>query len=596
MGRKKDPNTRYRVRVHNDKGHKYASVQEDAVSPRTGKKYPKTVNLGTLDNGMVFTPNEFFRLMSVEERIKYVFPPEWDISKAVELNVPLQDNIEMASLDTTEPQFQKTATLNSDTIFKNNDGYDDGDQLGTNPSNTTLDQYNNRLYGAFWLLEQISEKCGLRDDLIQAFAGNIAKANEVLSLALYPYLSGRNYNRFSKWQKSNKTLLDYPMKPAAITRLTQNITDNDRMTLIGLRLKKIPEGTLLDCDSTTRSAWGKCLADVRWGHNKDNGKLRNTVETVVYSLGTHEPVYYRTFPGNTSDMSTIRTILADLRALDIDDVIFMTDRGYTSSENIAAMVSANLPFLVCAKTGCSPVLDCLLEIRYDENGLPNDMFYDQRLGLYYAQKDIPTFSSKLSDGTSVKISGLKANLFLDLRNRVDELERLKSNIEKERNELDSAINEGFIPPSIKKYNAMYDYFKVKLLRDKNKKIVGIQYTECTEKIKKEKSFCGFFSSLMYDLKLNAQEALQAYKERDEHEKNFDQMKNQMHFRVQRNSTEDGKNGRSFIIFTGLIPISKLRYVWRTTMIDDYDSALDMLDEMESILKEIKAMQEMWGAV
>ena len=56
----------------------------------------------------------------------------------------------------------------------------------------------------------------------------------------------------------------------------------------------------------------------------------------------------------------------------------------------------------------------------------------------------------------------------------------------------------------------------------------------------------------------------------------------MYFYSQRNSTELGKNGRSFIAFTGLIPISKLRYYWQTYLRDKYQSTLDMLDEMESI--------------
>lgn len=168
------------------------------------------------------------------------------------------------------------------------------------------------------------------------------------------------------------------------------------------------------------------------------------------------------------------------------------------------------------------------------------------------------------------------------RNRIDELGILKQNIKKERDELDEAIGKGFIPTSIKKYNALFDYFKVTLKLDNEKKPIGIQYVECADKIKKERSICGFFSSLMYRMNLTPSMALQTYRERDEHEKNFDQMKNQMHFRIQRCSTEDGKNGMSFILFVGLIPISKLRHVWRDSMSDDYISTLDMLDEMEPI--------------
>ena len=580
MSRKMDPNTRYRVRIHKDRNYTYASVQETAVSPKTGKKYPRTKNLGTLNANMVFVPNATFRMMPVEERSKYIFPDGWDISRAITLNAPTRS-------EGTQPCDSGRSSVNECKQDSKSDKTDDAVDEGTSnkiplPSDTILDQYNNRLYGAFWLLEQISRECGLYDDLTETFGGNMAKVNEVLSLAFFPYLSGKNYSRFARWQNTNKTLLDYPLKPSAITRLAQSITDNDRMNLIKLRLKRLPEGARLDCDSTSRSAWGKCLADIRWGKNKDNTKLRNTVEVVVYSLTTHEPIYYRSFPGNTSDMSTIRTILADLEALGIKDVVFITDRGYSSGENISAMVSAGLPFIVCSKTCSAPVAKCLLDIKYDKDGIPVNMEFDQKQRLYFAQVEIPEYTGKLSDGTTVRTKKLKANLFLNPRNRVDELGNLKISIELERSELNQAIKEGYVPKSIKKYNAMFDYFKVTLAAGPDGRPIGIQYSECAEKIEKERAICGYFSSLMYRLDIDAYEALCAYKTRDEHEKNFDQMKNQMHFRVQRSSTEDGKNGMSFILFVGLVPISRLRNVWRESMCDNYNTSLDMLDEMEPI--------------
>ena len=136
--------------------------------------------------------------------------------------------------------------------------------------------FNNRLYGSFWLLENIAYKIGLFDDLLKVFNDNILRVNEIFSLSIYPYLSGKTYNRFARWQNAHKTLVDYHLKSPYITKMSQNITDDHRMNLIKLRLNRQPKNSILDCDSTTRSAWGKCLADIRWGHNKDNDKLKNS--------------------------------------------------------------------------------------------------------------------------------------------------------------------------------------------------------------------------------------------------------------------------------------------------------------------------------
>ena len=179
------------------------------------------------------------------------------------------------------------------------------------------------------------------------------------------------------------------------------------------------------------------------------------------------------------------------------------------------------------------------------------------------------------------MEGLKANLFLNLRRRADELGTLKRKIQEERLLLEKAVEEALIPADIKKYNALYDYFKVEYKVEEEKPI-GIVFTLCEKKVKKERSTCGFFSSVMYKMDIDGAQALEIYKSRDEHEKNFDQLKNQMLYYNQRNSSEEGRNGRTFISFVGLIAISSVRYAWKEKMQDQYESSLDMLDELESI--------------
>ena len=596
VARKADPNTRYKVYRQRDGKYHYASVQVPNPPDSASKSKYKIVHIGTVDPSLVFTPNANFRLLDVEERVKYIFPHDWDISKLTAMNdeeYAKKALLELISKEQVSPSSNSTQgpiPLQT-SVFLQDENNDkeyvetDGDvNSGVRPSDSYLDQYNNKLYGSFWILQQISINQGVYEDLLTTFRGNIAKVNEVMSLAFYPYLSERNFNRFSKWQNTHETLLEYPMPAPAITKLTQSITDNDRMTLIQLRINRLPKDAAVDCDSTTRSAWGKCLADIHWGKNKDNEKLRNTLEVFVYSLTTHQPIYYRSFAGNTSDMSTVRTVLKDLLELGMTDVVFTADRGYCSDENIASLVAAELPFLLCAKTGVAPIAPLLRTLKYDSDGVPLDMEYDEDSHLYMAQVNVPVYQSRLCDGTPVIINNVKANLFLDLGVRIQEVAAIKREVDAERESIDEDIKKSILPDNIKKYNALLSYHKAYYLYDDDKKPIGIAYEPLTDKISKEKSQCGFFSSLMYRQTKTAKEALADYKARDEHEKNFDQMKNQMMFRVQRNSSQDGKDGRSFILFIGLIAISILREAWRSSneMQRSYTSTYDMLDEMESI--------------
>ncbi len=535
MGRKPDPNTRYRVRIRKDRKYTYASVQERKVSPRTGKRYHKIVNLGTLDENLAFTPNATFRLMTPEERAKYIFPDNWDISKLKDLCHQIPEKV----------------TVNDLT---------NGGRAMSIPDDTVFGRYSDKMYGAFWLLEQVARGCGLYDDLLKTFGGNIFKTNEVISLAFFPYLSGQNYERFAKWQVWNRTLLDYELNTSAIMKLAESITDSDRMNLIKLRIARWSTETHSDCASSMRLAWGRFLVDIR--------SEKNTVEVVGYSLGTQEPIYYRNIPGNISDMSMVRAILADLEALGITDAVFIMNMEYVTRENISALVLAGIPFLVCSKTCTYPVVDLLEDIAYDENGLPVGMGYDPALRLYYSQESIPLFTGELPDGTPVETDKMKANLFMDIGDRMQELCDLRQAIETERAKLKNAVEKNLVPDSIQKYNTLFDYFKVTLKMDDDGKPVGIQYEECLDKIRKEKATCGFFASLMHGAGLTPCEVLQAYRERDEI--------------IQQSSCEGEKNGMAFILFVGLVVISKLRNAWRSSLKDDYVSTLDMLDEMAPI--------------
>lgn len=583
-GRKADPNSRYRVFLQRVAGkYVYASVQQPYSTEGSSRLKYKPFHIGTISSDNIFTPNAEFRLLPVNERIKYIFPEGIDISKVNLMNdikyanesVPDANNAEQAKEhdqgtqknDKPDNQISNESFVSSDVI-----------QAGAN----CLDKYNNRLYGSFWLLEEISKNKGVYEDLLKVFQGNVSVVNEIISLAFFLYISGKCFNRFAKWQNSHKTLLDYPLTSPSITKLSQSITDHHRMSFIKLRLQRQPKGSILDCDSTTKSGWGTCIVDLCWGTNKDNPKLQNTVESYVYSLTTHEPVYYRSFPGNVVDISTVRTILADLLALGIEDVIIIADRGYPSEDNLAALVEASIPFLMCAKVGCNPVVKLLEEVKFDADGIPTNMSYDEKRRIHYLQVDIPTYTGELEDGTFVNMEGLKANLFLNLRRRTDELVVLKRKIHDEKQLLEEAVKEAFVPGDIKKYNALFEYHKVIYKNNEQNEPIGISYSLCEKKANKEKQLCGFFCSIMHKMNIDAAKALEIYKSRDEHEKNFDQLKNQMMQYVQRNSSEDARNGRSFISFVGLIAISEVRYAWKEKMYNRFDSSIDMIDELECI--------------
>ena len=408
-GRPRDPDSENKMRQHLANGYLYAATVSNETSTKTGKAYRKYTHWGKLEDGKTFIPNVEFRLLPIERQNQFVFPDDWDVSSVTKARLDAENG-------------------NKSSLEKNLPGGDNRELTKTNENSRQIDdinvcnQFNNRLYGDVWLLEQIAKKLNIIRDLNIVFEYNRDIVNDILTLAIFPYITGKNFDRCAKWQKIAKTPSSTILTSSYITRLSQRIQDKHRMEFIRLRIERQPNGSYVACDSTTRSAWGNCLADIRWGKNKDNEKLKNTLEVVAYSLTTHEPIYYRTFPGNMSDIRTVRTIKSDLQSVGVKNLIFMFDRGYESKDNFREFFDEQIPFIMCSKTSQEPVRKFIEKIKYDSAGFPLGMIFDRESGLYCQQFKIDDEFLLNFKGNADVADNLYCNIYLDLIDRIEKID------------------------------------------------------------------------------------------------------------------------------------------------------------------------------
>ena len=554
-GRPKNPNSDYVVILHQTGGYRYAATQPYKKDEKSGKLKRHYVYWGTVTEDLKFVPNQRFQLSGPKIRKLLVFPKTWDLSAIKRL-----EKEEQRTPESYDPSYTNDGSAFSGTVL-------------TIPEK---EQFNNQFYGGTWFLWELAVKKHVVEDLLSTFDGNQLVVNDILTLAMFPIMTKWNYKQAERWQRYTKTPSTRPLTPSYITRFTQSITDNQRMSFLKLRIGRQKLKAVLACDSTTRSATGRCLADIRWGNNKDNEALQNTLEVVVYSLDTHEPVYYRTFGGNESDSRTLHTIVSDLEKLGCKDLLVIFDRGYETEDNIIEMIQHKQSFLVCGKVGQKPVYDSIQKITYDSHGIPTNMEYYEKEKLYVIQFEEKKSVPDVKDPEKQNEVTLKINLFLNMNDRMDALIRINEDIRKERASLEelSALNKSYGVDEIKQLNKSYTYHKLSL--DKEKKLT----VEENEKVvSKAMNTAGFFSSISFKVDGDARDQLELYALRDEQEKYFEEMKNQLGFDMQNNWSEDGKTGRLFILFIGLILRSELRHVWSKKLRKDYPSSVDVLHEM-----------------
>ena len=537
MGRPVDPNSQYRVKAHNNNGYTYASTQPPYIDPETGKKKYRHLHWGTISEELKFIPGPHFYLASPEERAKLIFPEEWDMSEAGKL---------------TRRQTPETPIITG--------------------------KYQNRLYGDVWFLGQVAMKTGIMQDLNTVFDGNSEIVGDILTLAMFPYLTNYTYNRVARWQRITAAPSSRELTSKAITLFTQSITEQHRMELLKLRAARLGKDELCAVDSTSRSAYGDSLADIRWGKNKDNLPLAQTTEVVVYTLSNHMPVYYRAFPGNMPDSRSLRVILADLGHAGFKDLVLITDRGYETLKNIEEYILRGQSMVTCANVSRKDVAGAIRGLgEFDVR--PEGMAVDPDAKIYHKQFDIDDHVDGGNQATKAS-DRLKLNLYFDPVRR--SLELLELDIALTLQE--SALNEFLKNKGLMEDDATIkrDYCYYKITCDTTTR--AIKSFELNEKkLENVRSLSGFFSIITHGLDFGAMTAFNNYCLRDEQEKYFQQMKTQMATDRQRNWSEEGKTGRLLILFVSLIMSSYVRHIWKSTNLNDlFSSSLDIIDEMRPI--------------
>ena len=536
MPRKPDPETQYRIAIHVDKGYRYASTQPASVDPETGKRTYRRIHWGTVDDHNRFTPGKSYIFAPIEERSKLIFPKDWDLSEIEKLS---------------------------------------GNRKPGRPVIESQD--DNRLYGDIWLLEKIAEATGIRKDLMKVFDGNREMTDAIMTLAMYLLCGKDTYNQLASWQRIVKTPYAKALTSPYITMLTQRISEQNRMDLLKLRSARLRSNELCAVDSTSRSAWGDSLSDIRYGKNKDHLSLAQTLEVVVYTLDGHMPVYYRTFAGNTPDSRSLETILHDLEHAGFKDVILITDRGYESIRNLEIYIDRKQPMIMGTKVGQKHVrreIDAFGT--FDHH--PEGMEIDAKERIYYKQYDLEYQIEGRRDNIK-QADMLKLNLYFDPMRRSSELLDLDIAVTTQQKALEKLLADQLPLDDDATISRAYCYYKLeynettRLLRS---------FSLDVKKVERKKREAGFFANTTLKIEADPMIAQHHYRLRDEQEKYFSMMKGLMGAGRQRNWSESGKTGRLFILFVAQILGCYLGNIRKTKLEGQFDSIADVLGEMRPI--------------
>jgi transposase len=105
-----------------------------------------------------------------------------------------------------------------------------------------------------------------------------------------------------------------------------------------------PEAIILD--TTSLSTYSDNLEQAEWGHNRDGENLPQVNFSLAISAVSHLPQAYRVNFGSIPDVATLQATSEFLREYGLERITYSADKGFWSNANAAAMIRAQLQFVM----------------------------------------------------------------------------------------------------------------------------------------------------------------------------------------------------------------------------------------------------------
>ena len=423
-------------------------------------------------------------------------------------------------------------------------------------------------YGATYLLDQIGDKLGITADLKECFP---AQWRQILSITYFLILEDTGaLLRFEKWGNLHRHPFGEDIPSQRSTELFQSINEEAKNRFLQLQGKRRIENEFLAYDTTSISSYSETLKQVQYGKNKEDDKLPQFNLALVYGQETNLPYYYRKLAGNIPDVSTLKTLLADLDDLGFGKLKVILDRGFYSEANINALYKDHLKFLIAASTSLNFVKKALEQV-YDELDLYK--YYDENHHLYATTvqtewdytEERPYKKDVIADKRRIYV-----HLFYNADRAAADRAALEERITSLWHEL---MENRTVPEHANQYKK---YF---IVRDTPKR--GREVIVKDETLKKARRYYGYFA-LISNIKMDAITALETYRNRDLAEKAFGNIKDRLNLRRALASSEQGLNGKLFVAFVALIYLSYIKHQMQINNLYSKNTMQQVFDKLDVI--------------
>ena len=428
---------------------------------------------------------------------------------------------------------------------------------------------SSRLFcGATALLDAIGEKLGITDDLKACFPDSW---KQILSIAYFLILEDRNpLSRFTRWAASHRHPFGQNIPSQRSSEIFGAIGEDAKQRFFLAQTRRRMETEYLAYDTTSVSSYSTMIKQVRYGKNKEADRLPQINLALLFGQDSRLPVYYRKLPGNISDVSTVKKLLADIAFLSFDKVKLVMDRGFYSEDNINALYQHHFKFLIAVKKSLSLVQTVLDEVR---ESMLSRSSYESAFKINYHSRTVD-WSYRETKKRSGKVETGERRLYLHLYYNGQKAFDDKDSFNELLDSLEEELLSGKRDPEHEKlYQKYYEVSSTP--------VRGASIKARQDAIDLAERDYGYFALISNDIK-DPIEALKLYRSKDLIEKAFGNLKERLNMRRTSVSSEQNLEGKLFVQFVALMYLSYITAAMNEKgMFKDY-TLHEILDDLDVI--------------
>jgi len=227
------------------------------------------------------------------------------------------------------------------------------------------------------ILEWVGRASYIDHDVRTSFSeGDAAK---ILSIARYWIgTDGNTLPRLESWQMMHDLPYREAISEDVYGELFKSVGCNEGgiQNYFSCRAARLDKSPVLAFDSTTISTYSENQSEARRGFNKDGDGLNTIKLLTLYSVKSREPLAFAKQPGNIPDVISIENALSQLKCLDLEKPLIITDNGYYSQTNMMEFALHNVKFLTLADLDVTWVRETVDELRETLAGMASTCPFD----------------------------------------------------------------------------------------------------------------------------------------------------------------------------------------------------------------------------